>query len=136
VRDNGLLQTLFGVPSVQALHWHPVAGPAWRGFVVEQVAAALPPGAQLACYRAAAGSELDLVADFAGRRLGIEVKFSAAPNPQRGFWVSLDDLSVDQAWVVALVERGNPLARGVGVVPAREVGAKVKGWVEGGRACR
>jgi hypothetical protein len=57
VRDNGLLQTLFGVPSLQALQAHPAAGPSWEGFAVEQVAAALPPGAQLARYRTAAGSQ-------------------------------------------------------------------------------
>ncbi len=61
VREGGLLHALFGVPGVQALQGHPAAGPSWEGFVVEQVAAALPPGAQLACYRAAAGGELDLI---------------------------------------------------------------------------
>jgi predicted AAA+ superfamily ATPase len=133
VRDSGLLHALLGVPNVQALQGHPAAGPSWEGFVVEQVAAALPPGAQLSYYRTAAGSELDLVVESGGRRLGIEVKFSAAPKPQRGFWLSFDDLRVDQAFVVAPVERGYPLAKAVEVVPGWAVAERVRGWVGAGR---
>jgi hypothetical protein len=136
VGDSGLLHALPGVPSVQALHWQPVAGPARRGFVVEQVAAAVPPCAQLARYRTAGGSEPDLAVEFAGRWLGIEVRFSAAPKPQRWIWVSLGDLGFDRAIEVALGERGSPLASGVDVVPLWEVGAEVRRWVDGGRARR
>jgi len=38
-----------------------VAGAIWEGFVVEQVAAALPAAAQMGFYRTAASAEIDLV---------------------------------------------------------------------------
>lgn len=123
VRDSGVLHALLGLASVRDLQGHPVAGMSWEGFVVEQVAAALPAGAQMGYYRTAAGAELDLVVELGARKAGIEVKFSAAPKPARGFWQSLADLKPDSAWVIAPVARSYPLAPGVEVVPVAEVGS-------------
>jgi hypothetical protein len=61
LRDSGILHALLGLATVRDLQGHPVAGAAWEGFVVEQVAAELPMDAQLGFYRTAAGAELDLV---------------------------------------------------------------------------
>ena len=121
VRDSGLLHALLGIASVRDLQGHPVAGPSWEGFVVEQVAAALPADAQLGFYRTAAGAELDLVVRRGRRTFGVEIKFSASPRPTRGFWQSLRDLQADQAWIIAPVERRYPLAQGAEVVPVGEV---------------
>jgi uncharacterized protein len=128
VRDSGLLHALLGLASVQDLQGHPVAGASWEGFVVEQVAAALPADAQLGCYRTAAGTELDLVVEHRGRKLGIEIKFSSAPQPMKGFWQALQDLQLNEAWVVAPVPRRYPLARGVDVVPVWAVAGLLAAW--------
>lgn len=125
VRDSGLLHALLGLATVQQLQGHPVAGASWEGFVVEQVAAALPAGAQLGFYRTAAGAELDLVVDGPAGRVGIEVKFSAAPKPAKGFWQALQDLAIERAFVVAPVPRRYPLAAGVEVLPVAEIGRVV-----------
>jgi predicted AAA+ superfamily ATPase len=125
VRDSGLLHALLGLGSVPDLQGHPVAGASWEGFVVEQVAAALPPGAQMGFYRTAAGAELDLVVELGQRKIGIEIKFSAAPKPARGFWQSLRDLAIDEAFVVAPVARRYPLAPEVEVLPVWDVPAAV-----------
>ena len=132
VRDSGLLHALLGLATVQQLQGHPVAGASWEGFVIEQVAAALPSGAQLGFYRTAAGTELDLVVELGGRKLGIEIKFSSAPKPLKGFWQALQDLQLSTAWVVAPVPRRYPLAPGVDVVPVWDVAALVAGWAGGG----
>jgi hypothetical protein len=123
VRDSGLLHALLGLADLRDLQGHPVAGASWEGFVVEQVAAALPEGASLGFYRTAAGAELDLVATFGVRSVGIEIKFSAAPRPARGFWQALKDLSLESAWVVAPVLRRYPLAPGVEVLPLGDLPA-------------
>jgi uncharacterized protein len=128
VRDSGLLHALLGLASVQDLQGHPVAGASWEGFVVEQVAAALPAEAQMACYRTAAGTELDLVVSHRGRQLGIEIKFSSAPKPLKGFWQALQDLALAQAWVVAPVPRRYPLAPGVDVVPVSSLAGLLAQW--------
>lgn len=122
VRDSGLVHALLGLATVRDLQGHPVAGASWEGFVVEQVAAALPPAASLGFYRTAAGAELDLVVSLGGRSVGVEIKFSAAPKPARGFWHALEDLAPAQAFVVGPVTRRYPLAGGVEVLPVREIG--------------
>jgi len=121
VRDSGLLHALLGLPGVRELQGHPVAGSSWEGFVVEQVAAALPAGAQMGFYRTTVGAEIDLVVEHRGRKVGIEIKFSAAPKPARGFWQSLKDLQISTAWVVAPVSRRYPLAPGVEVIPLHDL---------------
>ena len=128
VRDSGLLHALLGLASVQDLQGHPVAGASWEGFVIEQVAAALPADAQLGFYRTAAGTELDLVVEHRGRKLGLEIKFSSAPKPLKGFWQALQDLQLDGAWVVAPVPRRYPLASGVDVVPVWDVARLLAAW--------
>ncbi len=117
VRDSGLLHALLNIDSVDTLQGHPIAGPSWEGFVIEQVAAQLPQGATLSHYRTAAGTELDLVVETGPERIGIEVKFSSAPQPTKGFWIALQDLGVHRAYVVAPVAEPYPLAANVEVVP-------------------
>lgn len=128
VRDSGLLHALLGLASVTDLQGHPVAGASWEGFVIEQVAAALPADAQLGFYRTAAGTEIDLVVEHRGRKLGIEIKFSSAPKPLKGFWQALQDLQLKTAWVVAPVPRRYPLAEGVDVVPVWDLAGLLAAW--------
>ena len=121
VRDSGLLHALLGIQDAQALQGHPIAGVSWEGFVIEQIAAALPAEAVLGYYRTAAGAELDLVAQVQGRTLAFEIKLSSAPKPARGFWQALHDVKPDRSFVVAPVERGYSLANGVEVVALAEL---------------
>lgn len=122
IRDSGLLHALLGIETVQHLQGHPVAGASWEGFVIEQVASALPQGAQMGFYRTAAGAEIDLIIEHRGRRTGVEVKFSAAPKPARGFWQAMQDLQLDRAYVVAPVRQRYPLTDQVEVLPVGELG--------------
>ena len=121
LRDSGVLHALLAIATLRDLQGHPVAGASWEGFVVEQVAAALPPDAQLGFYRTAAGAELDLVIERGQRKIGVEIKFSSAPKPTRGFWQALDDLQIDRAYVIAPVLQRYPLAERVEVVPLAAV---------------
>ncbi len=121
LRDSGLLHALLGLATVRDLQGHAVAGASWEGFVVEQVAAQLPPDAQLSFYRTAAGAELDLVIEHRSRKVALEIKFSSAPKPAKGFWQALKDLQISRAFVVAPVPRRYPLAEGVEVLPVQEL---------------
>jgi uncharacterized protein len=115
------VHSLLGITDVDALQGHPSAGASWEGFVIEQVAALMPPGATLSYYRTAAGTEIDAVVEHGSRRIGIEVKFSSTPKPSRGFWQALEDLGVEQAYVVAPVAQAYPLAANVDVLPVTQL---------------
>ncbi|MCI1190253.1 DUF4143 domain-containing protein [Calidifontimicrobium sp. SYSU G02091] len=113
VRDSGLLHALLGITDVAALQGHPVAGASWEGFVVEQVAGAVPADATLGFYRTAAGAEIDLVVEHRGRRVG--------------FWQALEDLRLERAFVVAPVARRYPLEPRVEVVGVNDLAAALAG---------
>ena len=125
VRDSGLLHALLGIADAQALQGHPIAGVSWEGFVIEQIAAALPPDAVLGYYRTAVGAALDLVAQVQGQTLAFEIKLSSAPKPARGFWQALQDVKPNRTFVVAPVERSYGLADGVQVVGLAELKAQI-----------
>jgi predicted AAA+ superfamily ATPase len=109
VRDSGLLHALLNLPDDNSLIGHPMAGPSWEGFVVEQICAQLPKGADVGFYRTAAGAELDVVVELGSKKYGFEIKFSSAPKVTKGFWQACADIGVDHAFVVAPVPQGWPM---------------------------
>lgn len=117
VRDSGILHALLGIQTLDDLDGHPIAGMSWKGFVIEQILAALPPLATFGFYRTAAGAELDLVIERQGnQRVGFEIKLSSAPTVTRGFWNACEDLGLARAYVVAPVLEAYPLAANVEVI--------------------
>ena len=116
VRDSGLLHALLGVRTVDELQGTPIAGASWEGFVLEQILSSCAPGTDFTFYRTVAGAELDLVSIRANTTVGVEIKFSTAPKPTKGFWQALEDLGVARAYVIAPVRDPYPLASNVEVI--------------------
>jgi predicted AAA+ superfamily ATPase len=119
LRDTGILHTLLQIESADELAAHPVRGASWEGWVIENAIAAFA-GWRAHFYRAATGAELDLVLEKGHRRVAVECKASAAPAVGPTFWNALEDLGVDEAWVVAPVGAGYPLGKGARVAPLLE----------------
>lgn len=117
IRDSGLLHLLLNVGDGNTLMAHPALGASWEGFVLEQIAAHAPSGAELNYFRTAAGAEIDVVLTLGGRRYAFEMKYSVAPKPTRGFWQAMQDIGVIRGWVVAPVDHAWPLADNVDVIP-------------------
>jgi hypothetical protein len=118
LRDSGILHSLLQIDTLDDLLAHPVCGESWEGLVIENIVAALPDW-QPCFYRTADGAEIDLILERGRRRLAIECKASTAPAVSRGFWTALDDLGIDEAWIVAPVSEPYPLRAGVTVTPLR-----------------
>lgn len=116
LRDSGILHSLLQIDSLDDVLAHPVCGASWEGLVIENVIAALP-GWQPSFYRTADGAEIDLVLERGQRRIAVECKASTAPTVSRGFWTAIDDLAIDEAWVIAPVAEPYPLRKGVTVAP-------------------
>jgi len=102
VRDSGLVHTLLGIRNHEQLLGHPVAGPSWEGFVIENLVSQVPPRTTAWFYRSSAGAEIDLLLEFgAGRRHAVEIKRSLSdPRPSKGFHLGCEDLKVRGRWVV------------------------------------
>ncbi|HWM90710.1 MAG TPA: ATP-binding protein [Thermoanaerobaculia bacterium] len=118
LRDSGILHSLLQIDSLDNVLAHPVCGTSWEGLVIENVIAALP-GWQAGFYRTSDGAEIDLILERGRRRIAVECKASTAPAVSRGFWSALDDLDIEEAWVVAPVAEVYPIRERVRVTPLR-----------------
>ncbi len=132
LRDSGLLHALLGLRTLDDLLGHPAVGSSWEGFVIEQVLA-LPLGGRTPYfYRTAAGAEIDLVlVGSRGKPVAVEVKYSAAPAPGKGFWNAYRDLGCERGFVVYPGDEAYPLGEGVTALPVTqvdEIASAVAGW--------
>ncbi|MYB34291.1 MAG: ATP-binding protein [Gammaproteobacteria bacterium] len=101
VRDSGILHSLLGLDTLDAVLGHPVVGGSWEGFVIETLVSAAPERAGIWFYRTAAGAEIDLVMEMPGGELwAIEIKRSSAPKMEKGFHHALQDLRPAHAFLV------------------------------------
>ncbi len=123
-RDSGLVHALLGLPRLDDLLAHPVAGKSWEGFVTEQL---LVVGGERATgyhYRSAGGAEVDLVLELAGGEVWqIEIKRSLNPKPSRGFHAAAEVLRPDRKWVVYPGEERFPLGEDTEAIGLAELAA-------------
>ena len=101
VRDSGLVHALLGLESMHALAGHPVCGPSYEGFCINNLLAAAGPACAAYSYRTHAGAGIDLLLEKAGKPwMAIEIKRSSAPALSKGFDIACADLQVAQRYVV------------------------------------
>ena len=115
VRDSGLVHALLGIEDYNELAGHPVVGPSWEGFIIENLLAAVPPRTAASFYRTAAGAEVDLVLEFPGRSAiwAIEIKRGLAARPTKGFHNALEDIQPARSFVVYAGEDRYPITEDV-----------------------
>ena len=126
VRDSGLVHSLLGISSLQALAGHPVVGASWEGFAIETLLGQVAWPATASFYRTAAGAEVDLVIDFsAGERWAIKIKRSRTARMSRGFHTALADIKPSRSFVVHAGAERYPLPGNVEAVGLQELALTV-----------
>ena len=123
VRDSGLLHALLGLADHDALAGHPVVGPSWEGFVIENLLAVAPPRTMASFYRTQAGAEIDLLLEIPGKRgpWAIEIKRGLSPRLGKGFHHAREDVRPERAFVVHPGEERYPVSKEVEAVGLREM---------------
>lgn len=128
LRDSGLCHALLGIEDWNDLAGHPVTGPSWEGFVVENLLAVAPERTAATFFRTAAGAEMDLVLDFPdGRRWAIEAKRGLAPTVSRGFHEARAALRPTRTFIAYSGDDRYPFRDGVEVIGLRELMAELAG---------
>ena len=94
------------------------------GFAMENILASAR-SYEPSFYRTGAGAEIDLVLRRGRRVLAFELKSSTVPSVTKGFWSALEDISPDDAYVVAPVKDAYPIKHGVKVTPLPEIIARL-----------
>jgi hypothetical protein len=81
VRDSGLTHALLNIATYEDLLGHPVSGPSWEGFAIENLITAAPSRTMASFYRTAAGAEIDLLLETGGSTASGPSRSSEASRP-------------------------------------------------------
>ncbi len=101
LRDSGMLHTLLRLNDIETLIGHPVCGASWEGYVIEQIMRVGGTKWDYHFYRTHQGAEVDLLLTSPkGKTIAIEIKFSSTPTISKGFYISLNDLKPDAAYII------------------------------------
>lgn len=114
IRDSGLTHALLDLESWDDVLGHPVAGPSWEGFAVENLIAAAGDRRLPYYYRTEDGAEIDLLFERGGTvEMAIEIKRSTAPTLSKGFRLACDVLQPQEVFVVHGGTETWPMGSGV-----------------------
>lgn len=122
VEDSGLLHALLGIESGHDLAGHPKVGASWEGFLIKEIVERLNARTEECFFWSThAGAEIDLLIVSGQRRLGFEIKRTAAPRLTPSMTTVLADLDLEKLDVVHAGERTFSLAQKVRAVAAGEL---------------
>jgi predicted AAA+ superfamily ATPase len=101
IRDSGLTHALLDLERWEDVLGHPIAGPSWEGFVIENLIAGAGDRRTPYYYRTEDGAEIDLLFERGGTlEMAIEIKRSSAPSVTKGFKLACDTLKPKAAYLV------------------------------------
>jgi predicted AAA+ superfamily ATPase len=112
IRDSGLLHSILEIEDFNDLLGHLILGASWEGFIIENILSEFPDW-RASYYRTSSGTEIDLILEKGQKRIAIELKASSAPKPGKGFWNSLKELNIKNAWIIAPVDDVYPIRKNV-----------------------
>jgi uncharacterized protein len=130
VRDSGQLHALMKLDGLASLESHPKLGASWEGFALEQVLKVT--GERDAYFWSThSGAELDLLVFWHGKRVGFEFKYSDSPDLTKSMRVAMEDLKLDQLFVVYPGGPSLKLANGVELLPIRRLTQRLEAYAAG-----
>jgi len=117
IRDSGLTHALLDLERWEDVLGHPIAGPSWEGFVIENLIAAAGERRTPYYYRTEDGAEIDLLFERGGTiEMAIEIKRSSAPSVTKGFRLACDTLKPKAAYLVHSSDETWPAGKDVTAV--------------------
>jgi len=121
-RDSGLLHCLLRTADPAALRANPQFGASWEGFGIEQAIRQLRC-AEEDCFfwRSHAGAEIDLIVQSQAGLLGIEFKAASIPKLSKGAFIAMNDLKLDQLFVVYPGDKKFEIADKVTALPIKNL---------------
>ncbi len=117
LRDSGLTHALLDLERWDDVLGHPVAGPSWEGFVIDNLVAAAGERRTPYYYRTEDGAEIDLLFERGGTiEMAIEIKRSTAPAISKGFRLACETLEPRAAYLLHGGDQTWPLEKGITAV--------------------
>jgi len=125
IRDTGVLFALLNIKDMNSLMGHPAFGESWEGLVIENILSELPDWDGY-FYRTASGVEIDLILEQGLKKIAIECKASTAPSVSKGFYIAMEDLKIEEAYIIAPVKDEYPIKKNVWVMTLKGFIDKMK----------
>ena len=127
-RDTGLLHSILEIDSTNTLMGHPVYGQSWESYAIEQIVTGLP-GWQPYFYRTSDASEIDLLLVRGRRMVAVECKASLSPKVGAGFFHSVGDLEINEAYIACPFEQSElyPYKKNIRVASLDSIISEVNG---------
>jgi predicted AAA+ superfamily ATPase len=117
IRDSGILHALLMLKNDQIFS-HPKNGASWEGFVLEQIISRID--SPVYHWATHAGAELDLFTISNGKRTGYEIKYSDAPSLTKSMHIAIQDLQLDQLFIIYPGVTSYPLRTNIKVIPLND----------------
>jgi predicted AAA+ superfamily ATPase len=117
LRDPGILASLLGLQTFESIYSHPSYGAFWEGYALENIIQHLgirKPA--FGFYRTHTGEEIDLVCRHNGKTLGFEFKTGSQPKLAEHTRSTLDEIGIDDFYVVVPERETYPILSGRGKV--------------------
>lgn len=128
VRDSGIVHALLDLQTSNDLLGHPVVGPSYEGFVIENLIQCAGPRWRPYFYRTHDGAEIDLLLERGGQpEIAIEIKRSSAPTLDKGFGMACDDLKISQRYVVYPGHESYPVRHGAQAIGLAALALQMQG---------
>jgi hypothetical protein len=122
IRDSGLTHALLDLQTWEDVLGHPVAGPSWEGFVIDNLIAAAGDRRTPYYYRTEDGAEIDLLFERGGRvEMVIEIKYSSAPDLSKGFHLAREALNPQEAYLLHGGTETWPMGKGVRAITLEDL---------------
>jgi hypothetical protein len=107
------------IKSKEDLLGHYILGASWESLVIENILNGLPDQ-PAGFYRTVGGAEIDLIIQSGKRKIAIECKATAVPKPDRGFYQAMEDMDLNEGWIIAPVNMCYPMNEKIMVMPLAE----------------
>jgi len=103
IRDSGLLHYMLDIESLNDLFGHPIYGPSFEGYVIENILSRFGDF-KASFYRSNHGTEIDLILEKGQKIFAIEIKSNSSPSPSKGMLSALNECQPDKTWIIAQTE--------------------------------
>ena len=117
--DIGITNALLRIPDFEQLAGHPSFGSAWETLVLNNISASFPTF-NFYFYRTTHGSEIDIIIENGLKRIAVECKAGISPKLSTGTFAAIADIQPLTCLVVAPVEKGWPMKKGIDAVNISE----------------
>lgn len=122
IRDSGIFHSLQTIASWDELQTNPKLGASFEGFAVEAIAREWElRNEELYFWKVHSGAELDVFFQKHGKKYGVEIKYSDAPQNTKSMHTAIAELGLEKLFVIYPGDTNYQLSENIEVLSLRQI---------------